>query len=120
MLFCSMTFASAIALAVESKRAFNIPAEAAEQTLKQFAAQSGLEVLYSTQAAAGVRTKAVRGELTPETAIKQMLQGTPLFAVKDAKNGVLRIARNGSARSGKIEPFSPTPQTEEPQKKSNE
>jgi hypothetical protein len=112
-----MTLANALALAGDSKRTFDIPAEPAEQTLKQFAAQSGLEVLYSTRAAAGVRTNAVKGELTADAAITQMLVGTPLYVVNDAKNGVLRIARNDAAPPRATRPSGPTPETEEPKKK---
>ena len=57
------------------------------------AAQSGLEVLFSTEAARGVRTKAVKGRLVADEAVKQMLSGTPLYVVVDSKNRVLRIAR---------------------------
>ena len=77
----------------ESLQSFDIPAGEAEWTLKEFATQSGLEVLFSTGAARGVRTKAVKGRLVPREAVKQMLSGTPLYVVTDSKQGVLRIAR---------------------------
>lgn len=106
------------ALAEESKRPFDIPAEAAEKTLKQFATQSGMEVLFSTQAASGIRTNAVKGELVPTDAVRQMLAGTPLYLVNDDKNGVLRIARNSSVAPDKSgQPSSPSAETGEPQKK---
>ena len=82
-------------IGAESLHAFDIPAGDAERTLKQFAVQSGLEVLFSTDAARGVRTKAVKGRLVAGEAVKQMLSGTPLYVVHDSKNGVLRIARTG-------------------------
>ena len=84
---------SAAAADADSLRSFDIPAGEAERTLKDFATQSGLEVLYSTNAARGVRTKAVKGLLVAREAVKQMLSGTPLYVVNDSKNGVLRIAR---------------------------
>jgi len=74
-------------------RSFDIPAGDAEKTLQRFAAQSGVEVLFSTAAAKGVRTNAVKGSYTAGEAARRMLAGTPLYLVSDAKNGVLRIAR---------------------------
>jgi len=61
--------------------------------LQRFAAQAGIEVLFSTQAAKGVRTNAVKGDYAVEDAVRRMLAGTPLYLVSDVKNGVLRIAR---------------------------
>ena len=72
----------------------------------------------STQAAAGIRTNAIRGEFAPTDAVRQMLAGTPLYLVSDDKNGVLRIARNGPAgpdASGQN--ASSSTETDEPQKK---
>ena len=92
LLFAASVLSAAVA-DPESLQSFDIPAGEAEWTLKQFATQSGLEVLYSTDAARGVRTKAVKGRLVPREAVKQMLSGTPLYVVNDRKNGVLRIAR---------------------------
>lgn len=79
--------------AAAARRAFDIPADLAEKSLKQFAAQSGVEVLFSTEAANGVRTNAVRGELTPLEAATQMLAGTRLVVVPDSKHEILRISR---------------------------
>ena len=80
--------------ATEPVRSFDIAAGAAETALKQFARQSGVVVLFSTEAARGVRTNAVKGDLQVQEAVERMLAGTPLRVVKDSKNGVLRIARD--------------------------
>jgi iron complex outermembrane receptor protein len=88
-----MILLSSGARGVESLHDFDIPAGEAEMTLKQFAVQSGLEVLFSTEAARGVRTKPVKGRLAARAAVNQMLAGTPLYVVNDSKNGVLRIGR---------------------------
>jgi iron complex outermembrane recepter protein len=92
LLFAALVLSAAAADA-DSFQSFDIPAGEAERTLKEFATQSGLEVLYSTDAARGVRTKAVKGRLLAREAVKQMLSGTPLYVVSDNKNGVLRIGR---------------------------
>ena len=73
---------------------FSLPAAPAEQSLKRFAAQSGLEVLFTTETAAKVRTNAVEGEYTAKAAIDQMLKGTPLVANQDQKTGAMKVSRN--------------------------
>src|SRR5688500_5547433 len=83
-----------VALGADAPRkAFDIPAAAAEKSLKQFAAQAGVEVLFSTEAAAGIRTNSVKGQLTPLEAITQLVAGTRLVAVPDDRNGIIRISR---------------------------
>jgi iron complex outermembrane recepter protein len=66
------------------KKHFDLPADTAEQSLRRFSAQSGVELLYSTEVAAGVRTNAVRGEFLPHEAVERLLTGTGLSAVRDA------------------------------------
>lgn len=72
---------------------FDLPAEAAEQALKKFSRQSGLEVLFATESAAKVTTNAVKGRFTPKEAIGQMLGGTTLVANQDAATGAMKISR---------------------------
>lgn len=119
LLFClACFFSTRLALAAEAKRSFNIPAETAEKSLKQFASQSGVEVLFSTQAAAGIRTNAIKGDFAPTDAVRQMLAGTPLYLVNDDKNGVLRIVRGSSVAKGETGPAEGgATETDEPQKK---
>lgn len=76
-----------------AKKTFDLKADAAEKALKVFSAQSRVEVLFSSEAAAGVRTNAVKGDYTPMEAVELMLAGTVLY-VRDASNGVVRIARS--------------------------
>ena len=90
-LLCALAWPAAHA--ADGLRSFDVPAGFAETTLKQFAAQAGMEVLYSTEVARGVRTNAVKGNLVVHEAAKQMLSGTPLYVVNDSRHGVLRIAR---------------------------
>jgi outer membrane receptor for ferric coprogen and ferric-rhodotorulic acid len=44
-----------------AKKSFDVPAGDAPHSLKQFAQQSGLELLYSTKEIAGATTNAVKG-----------------------------------------------------------
>lgn len=94
----------AAAPAAESLRAFNVPAGFAETTLKQFAEQAGMEVLFSTEVARGVRTNAVKGNLVVHEAARQMLSGTPLYVVNDSRHGVLRIARTPGPNAERAAP----------------
>jgi len=89
---CSVVNSSA----AEAKKSFNLPAGDAEQALKAFAVQSGMEVLFVTEATAGVKTPAVKGDLTPREALDQLLSGTPLVASDNGKSGAVRIRREAS------------------------
>jgi outer membrane receptor protein involved in Fe transport len=68
-----------------------VPADLAEKSLRVFSVQSGFEVLFSSDAASGVRTNAIKGEFLPGEAVKKMLAGTTLY-VRDERDGVFRIA----------------------------
>jgi len=113
VLFTVLSFAllvASFAAGAESiKKRFDLPAGGAEKSLKDFAAQSGLEVLFITEMAAGVRTKAVKGDFFPAEAMKRMLNGTGLAAVQDEKTGTFTISREL--------PPATSPNSETPKKK---
>ncbi len=75
------------------KKHFDLPAEGAENALKRLANQSGVSVLFATEMTADTRTREVRGEFTALEAANQMLAGTNLVAVQDARTGTLTINR---------------------------
>lgn len=75
------------------KRPFNVPAGEAITTLKQAAQQGGVEILIPVDTVQGVKTLAVRGELSPDAALRQMLAGTGLIVVQDEKTGALAVRR---------------------------
>lgn len=86
----------AAAASAPAKRAtFDIPASAATEAFKQFAAQAGVQLLYATEAVEGVKTNAVKGELTPREAIDRMLAGTVL-AAQQTNNGAISVRREGN------------------------
>jgi iron complex outermembrane receptor protein len=101
-LLCGLAWSAAHA--ADGLRSFDVPAGLAETTLKQFAAQAGMEVLFSTEVARGVRTNAVKGTLAVQEAAKQMLSGTPLYVVSDGRHGVLRIARTPNPNAQRAAP----------------
>lgn len=90
--------------AAEPKIAFDLPAAPAERSLKNFSAQSGLEVLFVTELAADVSTNAVKGEFTAKAAMDRMLAGTPLAASQDARTGAMKIARIADPNAGRAAP----------------
>jgi len=76
---------------------FDIPAGSAAKALKQFAAQSGEQLLYSSADVDGVTTKAVSGSLTPREALDVMLAGTALASRRDERNGTVAVTRQGTS-----------------------
>ncbi len=80
-------------------RHFNLPADNADHTLRLFATQSGLEVLFSRPSTAGVRTPALQGDFPPFEAITRLLAGTRLVATQDPATGAIIVARAPSAAS---------------------
>lgn len=73
---------------------FELPADAAEVSLKRFSEQSGLEVLFASQIAIGVRTKPVHGERTPASALGELLANTGLVAERNEVDGVIIIKQS--------------------------
>lgn len=87
------------ALAAEpAPRRFDLKADVAENSLRQFATQSGREVVFASSTVGQVRTNAVRGELTPRIALERLLADTPLAATEDARTGVLMIRHEPDAK----------------------
>jgi len=84
---------AALVAAQTSTKSFDLPAGAAEKTLRQFSAQSGLPVLFPTEITKGVRTKAVQGNLPPREALDRMLAGTVLTVIRDKKPDAFTIQR---------------------------
>jgi iron complex outermembrane receptor protein len=75
------------------RRSFNLLADDAENSLRLFAAQSGLEVLFSRSSTAGVRTKALQGDYAPLDAMNRLLAGTPLVATPEPRSGAIVVSR---------------------------
>lgn len=86
-----MATAAWVSAGEPEKRKFDVPGDLAEKSLRVFSVQSGSEVLFSSDAASGVRTNAIKGEFLPGEAVKKMLTGTTLY-VRDERDGVFRIA----------------------------
>lgn len=86
----------------EPKQSFDLPAGEARPMLKQFAAQAKKEILFDVQNVSGITTNAVKGDLTPQEALDQMLAGTGLLAGRDAKSGAFAIRRETPVESKNV------------------
>jgi len=64
------------AQAMSSGVTFDIAAGSASATLKQFASQAHVQLLFDYKAVQKLRTPAVKGQLAPMQALKQMLDGS--------------------------------------------
>lgn len=85
------------ALAAEQLvRKFDVPADVAEKSLRTFSVQAGIELIYATDIAVGVRTQSLRGEFAPNDAAKRLLRGTGLTLIAEPGLGVFRIVKTGA------------------------
>lgn len=64
--------------AQEAEQHFNIPPQSLSSALNEFGQQSGRDILFSTQAAAGKQSPGVQGSYTPDAALRALLAGTGL------------------------------------------
>ncbi len=95
---------TALALAADpGKRAFDLPKDAAERSLRRFATQSGQEVLFTTEVTAGVETNAVQGEHTPREAMDRLIAGTGLVS-HQAPGGAWRVLRSAREKAEEAVP----------------
>lgn len=92
-----LAFVAAQLRGAEAPKTFDLPAGAAVTTLKRFAAQSGLQVIFPESSVAGETTQAVAGRLTPSEALTRMLSATRLTFDRDEQSGAIAIRRASGA-----------------------
>jgi iron complex outermembrane recepter protein len=93
---CAFVFLAAMLSAQtvsDTPQNFDIPPGDARPMLKQFASQANKEILFDVENVSGIKTRAVRGTMTPQQALDQMLADTGLVAGKDVKTGAFAIRR---------------------------
>jgi outer membrane receptor protein involved in Fe transport len=73
------------------RRSFDIPAGDAASALRQFAAQSGEQLLFSPDDVGGIETRTLRGEFAALGALEVMLARTPLQARQDELTKAISI-----------------------------
>lgn len=82
---CALALAGA---AAAQSRDFNIAAGDLKGALDAYARQSGVQLLYDSDAVQGKRTGGVHGALSPEEALKVLLSGTALEVQRDSSGAV--------------------------------
>jgi outer membrane receptor protein involved in Fe transport len=104
--FCAALFAAAAAA-----RDFDIPDGDLGAALSTYMAQSGAVLVISADAMRGVRTKGVKGDLSPDAALLRILSGTGFVAQRDS--GVVEIVRRTSSATDDLQTLhmaaAPTP-----------
>ncbi|HRE83120.1 MAG TPA: TonB-dependent receptor plug domain-containing protein [Opitutaceae bacterium] len=91
--FSSIVDAVAANAGQEDPRDFDIAAGVAPGTLKQFSAQAGGHLLYSSEVVEGVKTNRVKGRLRPRDALERLVAGSGLAVSVDGSTGALSLVR---------------------------
>ncbi|MEM9157927.1 MAG: TonB-dependent receptor plug domain-containing protein, partial [Verrucomicrobiota bacterium] len=98
----------------EITRRFDISTGNANRTLKQFAQQADLGIVYNAKEVKGLRTNAVNGEFHPRAALEQMLENTQLKFIQDNETGAIAVTRSATTPSPNIHsPRTPTTSTQQ-------
>jgi iron complex outermembrane receptor protein len=82
---------------------FNVPAGDLKAALDTYVKQAGIALMYSGAAVKGTHTQGVRGSLSPDNALSQLLQGTG-FVAHDEDGGTV-IVRDGHAALDDLPPM---------------
>ena len=88
--FCSILFT---ACSNKEERSLDIPEGSATLTLKEFARQTDVEILFDLQIVYGVETNAVKGTYDPGSALRMMLADTPLGVDFEKDSGAYAVFR---------------------------
>jgi len=87
-----------------ARRTYDLPAGNADQSLRRFSEQSGIQVIFPSEVVRNVRANAVQGNLTAREALDRMFAGTGLVAVQDAKTGALTVRKEIVAPKNAVSP----------------
>jgi len=78
------------------KSSFDLPAEALDKALRDFAIQAHCNISYEPTAVAGLQAPAIKGEFTPAGALSMMLAGTRLQAVSVNEDTIQVVEKSAS------------------------
>jgi iron complex outermembrane recepter protein len=84
--------------AMASGETFNIAAGAATTTLKEFASQAHVQLLFDYKAVQTLKTPAVKGQLEPMEALRQLLGGSG-FTFREINDHTIAIVAPGASTS---------------------
>jgi len=88
--FCAVLFT---ACSNKEEHSLDIPEGSATLTLKEFARQTDVEILFDLKIVYGVETNAVKGNYEPGSALRMMLAGTPLGFDFEEDSGAYAVFR---------------------------
>ncbi|MFT7723185.1 MAG: TonB-dependent siderophore receptor [Roseateles sp.] len=81
--------AGAQAQAAEARQAYDIPAGPLAPALTRLGREAGLLLSFSTEQTRDLQTRGLRGQHTPDEALRALLAGTPLAAQRQPNGGYL-------------------------------
>ncbi len=94
------------ACSYQNERSLNIPEGLASHTLKEFAKQANVEIVFNTPSVTDIRTNAVTGKMVPQAALELMLSGTSLIYGRDPETGAYAVTSiqipNSAAEMGSV------------------
>lgn len=93
LLVCAIAIAIFSSCSNNEKKLLNIPAGQATQTLKEFARQARVDIIFDPQSVDGIQTHSVDGNYDPQLALRLMLKDTPLSVDFDSETGAYAIIR---------------------------
>lgn len=96
--------------AQQRARMFDIPEQPLSSALVEYSRTSGVVIVAAADLLAGRRAPAVRGELTPEAALRQLLAGSGLESQRRPEGGIALVASPASVLPAVR---APSPQVEE-------
>lgn len=75
----------------ERERSFSIPSGFAGDSLKVFARQADVEIIFNTLSVRAIVTKEVEGFMSPNNALEKMLEDTALEFAIDRETGAYAV-----------------------------
>ena len=85
-----------VACVKNKKLSLNIPEGYATNTLKEFARQTNAEIVFDLQTVHGIKTNAIAGKYYPVSALRMMLEDTPLDVDFESGTGTYAVYRKES------------------------
>jgi iron complex outermembrane receptor protein len=75
----------------------NIPAKSLSAALSDLGNQANLQIIYSQDAVSGLRSRSVSGQMEPQEALRQLIQGTNLTYRIEGNHVTLQGSQDGAA-----------------------
>jgi outer membrane receptor protein involved in Fe transport len=96
---CALALNSAAFAQAEQAKTFDVPAGDLAPALDAYIKQSGEQLIYRVADVRGMKTSGVRGALTSDEALQQLLAGTSLQVKRDP-SGLIAVASAADPQSG--------------------